>query len=139
MASASRKQRIKLRHKRIRKQITGTPARPRLAVHFSGCHIYAQIIDDEKGHTLTSVNTTEADFRATAKANIATALKVGAALAERAKSNQITKVVFDRGGFRYHGKVKALADAAREGASRHEVLEDLFWAVLTGREFLFNH
>jgi large subunit ribosomal protein L18 len=112
---ASRKQQTAMRHKRIRKEISGTPERPRLAVHFSGNHIYAQIIDDEKGCTLTSVNTTETDFRTAAKANIATALKVGTSLAERAKINKITKVVFDRGGFRYHGKVKALADAAREG------------------------
>jgi large subunit ribosomal protein L18 len=112
---SSRKANTKMRHQRIRKKVYGTTERPRLAVHFSGSHIYAQIIDDEKGFTVASVNTTEADFRKDAKANVATAQKVGVALAERAKGNKISKVVFDRGGFRYHGKVKALADAAREG------------------------
>lgn len=104
-----------MRHTRIRKRVAGTTARPRLAVHFSGKHIYAQIIDDEQGRTLAAVNTTEAEFRSGARSNVATATKVGAALAERAKSANATAVVFDRGGFRYHGKVKALADAAREG------------------------
>ena len=103
-----------MRHARLRKKLAGTPERPRLAVHFSGVHIYAQIIDDQKGATLTSVNTTEAEFRTGARSNVVTAQKVGAALAQRALTSNITKVVFDRGGFRYHGKVKALADAARE-------------------------
>ena len=108
---------VRLRHQRLRKKIAGTPKRPRLAVHFSGLHIYAQVIDDEAGMTIASVNTTEAEFRATSssRANILTATKVGKLLAERAKLNNICKVVFDRGGFIYHGKVKALADAAREG------------------------
>lgn len=111
----SRKNKLRMRHARLRKKVYGTGERPRLAVHFSGQHIYAQIIDDEKGFTLASVNTTEEAFRASAKANVVTAQKVGSALAERAKTSNINKVVFDRGGFRYHGKVKALADAAREG------------------------
>ena len=108
---------LKIRHQRIRKKIAGTPVRPRLAVHFTGLHIYAQIIDDEAGRTLASANTTEAVFRAekSSRANIPTAIKIGQAVAERAKSQNITKVVFDRGGYIYHGKVKALADAAREG------------------------
>jgi large subunit ribosomal protein L18 len=108
---------LKIRHQRIRKKIAGVPARPRLAVHFTGLHIYAQIIDDEAGQTLASANTTEAVFRSdkSSRANIPTAIKVGKAVAERAKSKNITKVVFDRGGYIYHGKVKALADAAREG------------------------
>jgi len=106
-----------MRHQRLRKKVTGKPERPRLAVHFSGQHIYAQIIDDDAGRTLASVNTTEADFRAdpSNRANIPTAVRVGTAVAERALSKNITKVVFDRGGFIYHGKVKALADAARAG------------------------
>lgn len=112
---ASRKQQTQFRHIRLRKKLSGTGERPRLAVHFSGQHIYAQIIDDTQGKTLTSVNTTEKDFREGARSNVATATKVGAALAERAKSSNVTKVVFDRGGFKFHGKVKALADAAREG------------------------
>jgi len=107
----------KLRHVRLRKKLAGTSARPRLAVHFSGRHITAQVIDDTIGKTLVSVNTTEADLRAKsgAKANVATACEVGKLIAERASAQKITKVVFDRGGFKYHGKVKALADAAREG------------------------
>jgi large subunit ribosomal protein L18 len=105
------------RHVRLRKKVTGTAERPRLAVHFSGRHITAQVIDDEAGKTLVSVNTTEADLRSGAKtrANVEGAQKVGKLVAERASSKKITKVVFDRGGFKYHGKVKALADAAREG------------------------
>ena len=108
---------LKLRHRRLRKKVAGKPERPRLAVHFSGQHIYAQIIDDESRQTLASANTTEAEFRGDAsnRANVATAIKVGSAVAERARSKNITKVVFDRGGFIYHGKVKALADAARAG------------------------
>ncbi len=107
----------KHRHVRLRKKLSGTAERPRLAIHFSGRHITAQVINDETGTTLVSVNTTEPDLRSDAKtgANVATAQKVGKLVAERATSQKITKVVFDRGGFQYHGKVKALADAAREG------------------------
>jgi large subunit ribosomal protein L18 len=85
-------------------------------VHFSGKNITAQVIDDETGKTLASANTTEKALRAAIpRANVETAVKIGKAVAERAKANNVTKVVFDRGGFFYHGKVKALADAAREG------------------------
>jgi large subunit ribosomal protein L18 len=113
----SRLEATKLRHTRIRKRVTGTPERPRLAVHFSGKHICAQVIDDLAGKTLASVNTTEKDFKAekSTRANRATAEKVGKLVAERSRGKSITKVVFDRGGFLYQGKVKALADAAREG------------------------
>jgi len=111
----SRKENIRIRHVRLRKKISGTPERPRLCVHFSGKHIYAQVVDDTKSVTLTAVNTTEAEFREGAGANVATAIKVGTAVAERVKRLKIDKVVFDRGGFLYHGKVKALADAARAG------------------------
>jgi large subunit ribosomal protein L18 len=111
----SRKENIRIRHVRLRKKISGTPERPRLCVHFSGKHIYAQVVDDTKSVTLTAVNTTEAEFRDGAAANVATAIKVGTAVAERVKRLKIDKVVFDRGGFLYHGKVKALADAARAG------------------------
>lgn len=106
----------KLRHIRLRKKVSGTPERPRLAIYFSGQHITAQVIDDLAGATLASVNTTEESFRKdpTNRANVATAIKVGKMIAERGLANKIDKVVFDRGGFHYHGKVKALADAARE-------------------------
>jgi len=109
----NRKRITGVRHERIRKKVSGTAERPRLAVHFSGRHIYAQVIDDETGKTIASVNTTEATFRESAKANAETATRVGAAIAQRAKEKSVGAVVFDRGGFRYHGKVKALADAAR--------------------------
>jgi large subunit ribosomal protein L18 len=116
MAKNIKKDSIKMRHKRIRKIISGTPERPRLAVHFSGKHIYAQVIDDSVGRTVASANTTEADLKTLKpKANAATATTIGKLVAERAKAKNISKVVFDRGGFIYHGKVKALADAARAG------------------------
>lgn len=107
----------KLRHVRLRKKVAGTAERPRLAIHFSGQHITAQVIDDLAGITLASVNTTEESFRKdpASRANVATATKVGKLIAERGLAKKIEKVVFDRGGFMYHGKVKALAEAAREG------------------------
>ncbi len=105
----------KLRHTRLRKKLEGTAERPRLSVHFSGRHINAQVIDDVAGATLVSVHTTEPDLKIKkSSANCATATKVGKLVAERGTAKQIKKVVFDRGGFHYHGKVKALADAARE-------------------------
>jgi len=106
-----------LRHRRIRKTVQGTTERPRLAVHFSGSNIYAQVIDDTVGKTLVSANTTEKEFKAekSTRANTTTAVKIGKLVAERAMGKNIGMVVFDRGGFLYHGKVKALADAAREG------------------------
>ncbi len=104
----------KVRHARVRKKVAGTPDRPRLAVHFSGRHITAQVIDDQTGATIASANTTEKELRAdAARANVATAEKVGKLVAERSAGKDIKRVVFDRGGFQYHGKVKALADAAR--------------------------
>jgi large subunit ribosomal protein L18 len=116
MATSIRRDNIQMRHKRLRKKVTGTPERPRLAVHFSGKHIYAQVIDDSVGRTIASANTTEAELKALKpKANAATATTVGKLVAERAKAKDVSKVVFDRGGYIYHGKVKALADAAREG------------------------
>ena len=106
---------LKVRHQRLRKKVAGTPKRPRLAVHFSGQHIYAQVIDDEAGNTIAAVSTTEKQFTAdkASRANRVTAEKVGKLVADRALAISIRKVVFDRGGFIYHGKVKALADAAR--------------------------
>lgn len=103
---------IKLRHKRLRKKVSGTTERPRLAVNFSGRHIRAQVIDDTKGVTLAAASTQEKAVKA--GANVANATSVGKMVADRAKEKSISKVVFDRGGFQYMGKVKALADAARE-------------------------
>ncbi|HEY8965094.1 MAG TPA: 50S ribosomal protein L18 [Candidatus Methylacidiphilales bacterium] len=101
-------------HTRLRRAISGTTERPRLSVNFSGRHITAQIINDEEGKTLISVHTTEKALDSAAlKPNVKGAEQVGKLVAERAKEKSIAKVVFDRGGFRYHGKVKALADAAR--------------------------
>jgi large subunit ribosomal protein L18 len=89
--------------------------RPRLSVHRSGRHIYAQVIDDAAGKTVAAASTLEKDVRDTSGANIGAAESVGKRVAERAAAAGITKVVFDRGGFLFHGRVKALADAAREG------------------------
>jgi len=104
------------RRNRIRKKVFGTSERPRLSVFRSLNHIYAQVIDDTQGKTIVSASTLEKEFRDIRlnKSNIEFAKKVGALIAERAISLGITKVVFDRGGYRYHGSIKALADAARE-------------------------
>lgn len=104
-------------HKRIRKKVVGTADRPRLCVHFSGKHVYAQVVDDDAGKTLIAAATTEKVISGKKKtaSNRASAEVVGKTIAERAKAKKIDNVVFDRGGFIYHGKVKALADAAREG------------------------
>jgi len=106
-----------LRHWRIRKKISGTGERPRMSVRFSNQHIIVQFIDDVKRVTLTATSTLGKKAAAAEKlgANAAGAKKIGAMAAEAAKSKGITRVVFDRSGARYHGKVKALADAAREG------------------------
>ena len=102
------------RHKRIRKSINGNEERPRLNVFRSNANITAQIIDDEKGVTLVSASTLEKDLKIANGGNIEAAKKIGAEIANRAKKAKITKVVFDRGGYLYHGRVKALAEAARE-------------------------
>ena len=104
-----------LRHRRLRKKVSGTAERPRLSIYFSGRHITAQIIDDQTGVTLASVHTTEKEFRTQEdiRPNVATSIKIGQLIAERGLKKNVKKVVFDRGGFNYHGKVKALADAAR--------------------------
>ena len=109
----TRSQRIK-RHKRVRAKIAGTPERPRLNVFRSAAYIYAQIIDDVNGVTLVSANTLEKGFEG-ATGNAEAAKKVGLVLAERALAKGIEEVVFDRGGYVYHGRVAALADGAREG------------------------
>ena len=102
------------RHTRIRGKISGTPERPRLCVFRSESNIYAQIIDDVAGATLASASSVEKGFEGNG-GNIEAAKKVGAAVAERAKAKGIEDVVFDRGGYIYHGRVQALAEAAREG------------------------
>jgi large subunit ribosomal protein L18 len=98
----------------VRKKVRGTADRPRLAVFRSNNHITAQVIDDIAGRTLAAASTTEADLRSGATGNTTAAQKIGALVAERAKAAGVSKVVFDRGGFMYHGRVAAVADAARE-------------------------
>jgi large subunit ribosomal protein L18 len=102
------------RHLRVRKHVSGTTARPRLVVNRSAKHIFVQIVDDTVGRTLVSASTMEADVRATEGDKTAKAKLVGTLVAERAKNAGITAVVFDRGGFQYHGRVAAIADSARE-------------------------
>ena len=112
-------------HVRIRRKVRGSAGRPRLAIFRSLHHIYAQVIDDESGVTLASASSTEKDLRGATGGNIEAAQRVGRAIAERALAKGIESVVFDRGGFRYHGRVKALANAAREaGLNREEVKEE---------------
>jgi large subunit ribosomal protein L18 len=100
-------------HQRIRRGVAGTQERPRLAVFRSLNHIYAQVIDDQQGHTLVAAASTEKDLRGKG-GNVEGAKAIGKAVAERAKEKGIKRVVFDRGGYQYHGRVKALADAARQ-------------------------
>lgn len=102
---------------RIREKVRGSGARPRLAVFKSGRHIYAQVIDDATGHTVAHASSLDADLKKQGKAgaNVATAERVGELVATRAREKGVAKVVFDRGGYIYHGKVRALADAARKG------------------------
>jgi large subunit ribosomal protein L18 len=106
------------RHRRIRKKIVGTIERPRLSIRRSTSHLYAQIIDDTKGKTLVSVSTMSADLKDKIKkdaGNVKGAVILGSAIAEKCKKEGVTKVVFDRAGYLYHGRVKALAEAARKG------------------------
>lgn len=105
----------KRRHQRIRKRVTGTAERPRLCVFRSLTNIYAQVVDDVKGHTLFAASTLEADLKGTTGTKSDRAKAVGLAIAERAKSAGITRVVFDRGGYLYHGRVQKVAEGAREG------------------------
>jgi large subunit ribosomal protein L18 len=103
------------RHLRVRKKVTGSAIRPRLVVNRSARHMFAQIVDDTVGHTLAAASTLDADVRTVDGDKTAKARKVGELLAQRAKEAGIAAVVFDRGGYRYHGRVAALADGAREG------------------------
>ena len=112
----SRKQSVARRHRRIRKKVNGTPERPRLSVFRSHKHIYAQVISAEGGKILAAASSVEKDIKAAGKStgNVDTAKAVGALVAERATKAGVSNVAFDRSGFKYHGRVKALADAARE-------------------------
>jgi large subunit ribosomal protein L18 len=112
-AKEKREARVR-RHRRVRKKVRGTAERPRLAVFRSNKHISAQVIDDRSGRTLASASSVEPDLRASG-GNVATAQQVGERLAERARSAGVDTVVFDRGGFMYHGRVAAVAEAARKG------------------------
>ena len=110
-----RKQQLRLRrHQRVRKKVSGSSERPRLAVYRSEHHIYAQVIDDTAGHTLAAASTLEAPLRSSYGGNVEAAKAVGKLVGERAKEKGITRVVFDRGGFAYHGRVAGLAEGARE-------------------------
>lgn len=113
MAQITKKAARQRLHRRIRKKVVGTAERPRLSVNFSGRHIHAQIIDDAAGKTLAAISTTQ-EGCAALRANVASAAEIGQRVARQAMEKNIRKVVFDRGGFTFHGKVKALADAARE-------------------------
>lgn len=111
-------------HRRIRRKVRGSADRPRLAVYRSLNHIYAQVIDDNQGQTLVSASTTEKELRGSTGGNIEAARRVGKAIAERALAKGIGNVVFDRGGYLYHGRVKALTDSAREsGLNKDESAE----------------
>jgi large subunit ribosomal protein L18 len=116
MSSLSRKQQTQKRHHRLRRQLSGTAARPRLAVFRSNNHIYAQVIDDDAQATLCAASTLDKDLRASLKigSTCDASVAVGELVAKRALAKGIQQVVFDRGGNLYHGRVKALADAARE-------------------------
>jgi large subunit ribosomal protein L18 len=125
MASKSRADIRRGVHSRIRKKVSGSAERPRLAVFRSLNHIYAQIIDDVNGKTLVAASTTEKELKGSTGGNIEAAQKVGKAVAERAIAAGVSSVVFDRGGYVYHGRVKALIDATREaGLNKNEAKEE---------------
>lgn len=112
-------------HKRIRRKLKGSTERPRLAIYRSLNHIYAQVIDDLEGQTLASASTTEKDLRGSSGGNVEAARRVGKTIAERALAKGISSVVFDRGGYLYHGRIKALTDAAREaGLNKGEAVPE---------------
>jgi large subunit ribosomal protein L18 len=119
MAQINKNETRQKRHTRVRKRVQGTPERPRLNIYRSSNNIYAQVIDDLAGRTLASASSLDASLKSdkaskSAGGNVEAAKSVGTLVAERAKSAGVTKVVFDRGGYLYHGRVQALADAARE-------------------------
>jgi len=122
-------------HRRIRRKVKGSGERPRLAVYRSLNHIYAQVVDDERGQTIVSASTTEKDLRGSTGGNLDAARRIGKAIAERALAKGIESVVFDRGGYLYHGRIKALTDAAREaGLNKNEVRAEAEAATETTEE-----
>ena len=125
MANTDRAQIRTAIHQRIRRKVRGNGEKPRLAIYRSLNHIYAQVIDDHKGQTIVSASSTEKDLRTGSGGNLDAARRIGQAIAERALAKGIEQVVFDRGGYLYHGRVKALADAARAaGLNKHEIVEE---------------
>jgi large subunit ribosomal protein L18 len=122
MAQRNRAEVRRAVHQRIRRKVRGTTERPRLAIYRSLNHIYAQVIDDERGQTLVSASTTEKDLRGGTGGNVEAAERIGRTIAERAQAAGISRVVFDRGGYVYHGRIRALTEAAREaGLNKDEV------------------
>ena len=114
MKTVNRKEIRKRIHRRIRKKVSGTAERPRLAVHYSNKNVYAQVIDDVAGRTLCAASSLDKEIEGSQASNKETAEKVGTLIAKRAQDAKVAAVVFDRGGHLFHGKIKALADAARE-------------------------
>ena len=122
MANTSRATVREAIHRRIRRKVKGSGERPRLAVYRSLNHIYAQVVDDQLGKTIVSASTTEKELRGATGGNLDAARRIGKAIAERALEKGIESVVFDRGGYLYHGRIKALTDAAREaGLNKNEL------------------
>jgi large subunit ribosomal protein L18 len=122
MANTDRAQIRTAIHSRIRRKVKGSGEKPRLAIYRSLNHIYAQVIDDQNGQTLVSASSTEKDLRGNTGGNLEAARRIGQAIAERAIAKGIETVVFDRGGYLYHGRIKALTDAARTaGLNKHEL------------------
>lgn len=122
MANTDRAQIRTAIHSRIRRKVKGSGEKPRLAIYRSLNHIYAQVIDDHNGQTLVSASSTEKSLRADTGGNLDAARRIGQAIAERAIAKGIENVVFDRGGYLYHGRIKALTDAARAaGLNKHEI------------------
>lgn len=125
MANTSRATVREAIHRRIRRKVRGNGERPRLAVYRSLNHIYAQVVDDQLGKTIVSASSTEKDLRGSTGGNIEAAQRIGKAIAERALEKGIESVVFDRGGYLYHGRIKALTDAARAaGLNKNEVVAE---------------
>jgi large subunit ribosomal protein L18 len=125
MANTSRAEVRTAIHQRIRRKVRGNTERPRLAIYRSLNHIYAQVIDDRNGKTLVSASTTEKDVRGPSGGNLDAARRIGQLIAERALAQGIEQVVFDRGGYLYHGRVKALTDAARAaGLNKNEAVAE---------------